>query len=451
MLAERWRQIESLFQEALTKSPAQRSGFLDDACSNDSVLRQEIESLLAYEHLAGDFLESDASDLKPNSPRDLVPAGERIGPYIVTDLLGAGGMGEVYKTHDERLGRDVAVKFLSSRIAHDAASVERFEREARAVSALNHPNICTLHDVGARQGPRHLVMELHEGQSLKDRMTGGPLPLQELASIAGHVCAALEAAHDKAIVHRDLKPANIFVTKTGQVKVLDFGLAKREAEPPLTGEPAGDATRSVTLTGSGTLLGTLAYMSPEQAMGMSVDARSDLFSLGVVLYEMATGRRPFRGKTPAGILGSLLTESPDKPSLLNPATPGKLDRVILKALEKDPATRYVSAAELSADLNALATTRVRRWQLWMTGSVLLVAVAAGTVALGRWGDVPRQSPATQTPRQLTANPPEDPVMQAALSTDGKAVAYGDFGGIHVRAIDKGETRVIPPPADYCFR
>ena len=360
-------------------------------------------------------------------------------------------MGEVYKARDERLDRDVAVKFLSSRMADDAASVERFEREARAVSALNHPNICTVHDVGESQGRRYMVMELLEGQSLKDRMTEGPLPVRELASIASQVCAALQAAHHKAIVHRDLKPANIFVLKTAQVKVLDFGLAKREAEVPLTGIPVDDATHSVTLTGAGTLLGTLAYMSPEQALGASVDARSDVFSLGVVLYEMATGRRPFRGKTPAGTLGSLLTEAPEKPSAVNPAVPGKLDRVILKALEKDPACRYSSAAEFNADLQPLLhPARTRRASLWTAAVVAATAIAVGVAGTeSGWFNAGRRPDVV--PRQLTANPPEDPVMVASISPDGKTIAYEDFSGIHLRGTETGETDLIAPPEDYCFR
>jgi serine/threonine protein kinase len=450
MLAERWRRIESLFNEALQKDVAQRASFLDQACSADTLLRQEVESLLAHEPLAGDFLESRGSALKSDTSRELVPAGERIGPYTVVELLGAGGMGEVYKAHDQRLDRDIAVKFLSSRMAGDAASLDRFEREARAASALNHTNICTVHDVGEIQNRRYIVMELLEGQSLKDHMRDGPLTNGELVFIARQVCAALQAAHDKGIVHRDLKPANIFVTNTGQVKILDFGLAKRKTEISAPGFPVVHTTPSLTLTAAGEVLGTLAYMSPEQAQGKNVDPRSDLFSLGVVLYEMASGRRPFRGKTPAGILGSILTESPAKPSDFNANIPAKLDSLILKALEKDPAKRHLSAAELSADLEEIATPRRRHRMRWIAAS-LLIAVTAGAVALGKWGYLPRQTPAAQMPRQLTANPPEDPVMQASLSPDGKTVAYEDFAGIHLRRIDTGETRVIPPPPDYCFR
>ncbi len=198
MLVERWRRIESLFNEALVKSPEERPRFLDEACSDDPALRREVDSLLAHASLAGDFLESDASETAPARQLDLVPTGERIGPYTVIELLGTGGMGEVYRAHDHRLDRDIAVKFVSSRIAGDAASLDRFEREARAASALNHPNICTVHDVGETHGRRFIVMELLEGQSLKDRIAEGPLSTRELAGITREVCAALQAAHERA-------------------------------------------------------------------------------------------------------------------------------------------------------------------------------------------------------------------------------------------------------------
>jgi serine/threonine protein kinase len=384
-------------------------------------------------------------------PRDLVRAGERIGPYTVIEPLGAGGMGEVYRAHDQRLDRDVAIKFLSRPIADEVASLERFEREARAASALNHPNICTVYDVGESECRRYIVMELLEGQSLKERMARSRLSIQELASITGQVCAALRAAPYKGIVHRDLKPANIFVTASGPVKVLDFGLAKRGAEIPSPGVRIHDATQSVTLTAAGTILGTLAYMSPEQAMGKSVDSRSDIFSLGVALYEMATGRRPFRGQTAAGILGSMLTESPERPSSINATIPARLDRVILKALEKDPACRYSSAAELNLDLQPLLhSARTRRASLWTAAVVAVTAIAVG-LAGSELGWFSAGTRPDVVPRQLTANPPEDPVMVASISPDGKTIAYGDFSGIHMRGTETGETDLIAPPEDYCFR
>jgi eukaryotic-like serine/threonine-protein kinase len=451
MLVERWRRVESLFHEALAKSPAEWANFLDEACSGDTALRREIESLLVHESLAGGFLESDQSDTRPAAPRDPVPAGERMGPYTIVEPLGAGGMGEVYKAHDERLDRDVAIKFLLRRMAEDAASLERFEREARAASALNHPNICTVHDVGESQGRRYIVMELLDGQSLKERIARGPLSIREIASITRQVCAALQAAHEKGIVHRDVKPANIYLTPGGGVKVLDFGLAKRAGELASPESRSNGPPHNPTLSATRPLIGTLAYVSPEQAVGGHVDARSDIFSLGMVMYEMATGRVAFRGKTPAGILGSILTEDPARPSAVSAGVPAKLEGVILKALEKDPARRYSSAAELSADLDQwLKPSRVRRATQMAVG-VAVFAILAAAVAGSRFGWFAVGSRTDLVPRQITANPPEDPVMQAALSPDGKTVAYEDFAGIHLRRIDTGETRLIPPPPDYCFR
>src|ERR1019366_9456992 len=353
MVIERWRRIESLFHAAHEKTAEERARFLDETCSGDQALRREVESLLANEDLAASFLESDGSGSPATAAQEPVPPGERIGPYTIMELLGAGGMGQVYRAHDKRLDRHVAIKFLPRGMTDEPAARDRFEREARAASALNHSNICTVHDVGEFQGRPFIVMELLEGQSLKDRIARRPVPLAEFSAVTRQVCAALEAAHGKGIVHRDVKPANIFVTQGGQVKILDFGLAKRGEESvsvsSATPRPAG-STRALSLTNTGTIVGNLAYMSPEQTVGEEVDARSDIFSLGVVLYEMATGQPPFRGKTPAGIMGSILTESPVKPSTVNAAIPAKLDRVLLKTLEKDREVRYQSVASLSADL-----------------------------------------------------------------------------------------------------
>ncbi len=233
MSAERWRQIESVFNTAHEKTAGERTRNLDEACGGDQSLRREVESLLAFQDLAASFLVSGASGSPAPAAHDRVLPGERIGPYTVMELLGAGGMGQVYNAHDQRLDRYVVIKFLPGTMSDDPAALERFEREARSASALNHPNICTIHDVGEFQGRSFMVMEHLEGQSLKDRIAGEPIPLAEFSAITWQVCAALEAAHAKGIVHRDVKPANIFVTRGGQAKILDFGLAKRGAKRPL--------------------------------------------------------------------------------------------------------------------------------------------------------------------------------------------------------------------------
>src|SRR6185503_21180857 len=286
--------------------------------------------------------------------------GTRLGPYEILSALGAGGMGEVYKARDTRLDRTVAVKVLPPALAADPQFRERFHREARAISHLTHPNICTLHDVGEHEGTAFLVMELLEGQTLAERLESGPLPPAQALTVAIEVASALAAAHRAGIVHRDLKPGNVILTKAGagltgspRAKLLDFGLAKTNAPVIAVGVTSAPTTPP-GITVQGTILGTFQYMAPEQIEGLEADARTDIFAFGCVLFEMLTGGKAFEGKTPASLLGAILNGEPPRVSTVQPVTPPSLDRTVATCLAKDPDDRYQSARDLVRDLQWIA-------------------------------------------------------------------------------------------------
>jgi tetratricopeptide (TPR) repeat protein len=359
MDSERWKQVDGLLQAVLERKPEERDAFLRNACAADEDLEGEVRSLLAAQQQAGSFMESPAIEeaaralaqqQRNDNERqpDDSPIGRTISHYRVIGKLGAGGMGVVYEAEDIRLNRRVALKFLPENLAHDSKALQRFKREAYAASSLNHASICTIYEVEEHDGQPVIVMELLEGESLKERIRNGPLSTDELLDLGIQTSDALAAAHAKGIIHRDIKPANIFVASSERVKILDFGLAK--AVPGHRPEIEPDEE---SLTAEGVVPGTTAYMSPEQVRGEEIDARSDLFSLGVVLYEAATGKRPFIGKNRVLMMDAILNEKPATPSRVNGELPAGIDAIIVKALAKDREQRYQQASEIRSDLRAL--------------------------------------------------------------------------------------------------
>jgi serine/threonine protein kinase len=364
---ERWREIEQLFHSALERPPTDRAVFLNNACP-DPAMRKEVEALLKSDGAHDESVETlpamvAAAWMTHDQSEKLI--GQTIGRYKILRSLGAGGMGQVYLSEDPTLGRKVALKLLPSQFTQDQDRLRRFEQEARHASALNHPNIITIHEIGQWNETHFIVTEFVEGKTLRERMQAAPLPLSEVLEIGIQVASALGAAHAAGIIHRDIKPANIMVRADGYVKVLDFGLAK------LTASSSAERDR----TDPGHVMGTVGYMSPEQALGKSLDHRTDIFSLGVVLYEMATGTRPFDGDSDAAVYDAILHKTPPRSQKLSHS----LDGVIRHALEKEPAARYETASELREDLKRIeAGTKPRQSR---NKRRVRFAVASGAAAL----------------------------------------------------------------------
>ena len=344
---DRWRRVEALYHEIRVRPARERAAALLAACPNDPAMAAEVQALLDQPESATGFLATPPAEVAAGLVSKAGPSliGQRIGAFEVQSLLGLGGMGEVYRARDTRLGRDVAIKVLPEAFARDAPSLARFDREARALASLNHPNILGVYDVGTHEGTAFVVTELLEGRTLRDVLAPGALPLRKTVDYATQIANGLAAAHEKGIVHRDLKPANIWVTNDGRVKILDFGLAR------IVTASSVDVPSGSTMTGAGTVLGTAGYMAPEQVRGEPADHRADIFSFGVVLYEMLTGRRAFVRDSTPGTLAAILDADP-------PSWPGdgsaaslRLLRLAHRCLEKQPQARLQSARDLTLFLS----------------------------------------------------------------------------------------------------
>jgi Tol biopolymer transport system component len=439
MEAERWKRVDDLLQAALERQPGARAEFLGKACAGDEALEREVRSLVASEEAAGGFLLSPAMEVaaramagsqEPDSGDSLT--GQTISHYRIVEKLGAGGMGVVWKARDTRLDRFVALKFLPTAEMSDPERKRRFVQEARSASALNHPNIITIYDIGQEYGADFIAMEFVPGKALNQSIPRKGMRLNEALQYATQVADALAAAHAAGIVHRDLKPGNIMVNENGCIKVLDFGLAKLTEQGG-----ASESVRTVTLaetpkTGGGTIVGTAAYMSPEQADGKKVDARTDIFSFGALLYEMVTGRRAFGGDSMASILSAILREEPKPASEIAQGLPRALDRIIARCLQKDPSLRYQHAGDLKIDLQQVKGETAagdsaihqpmprklgmgRRW--WVAAAACVAVLLAVQWRFYRTESAP-------LPWKLTRLTNESGLStSAALSQDGKLVAY----------------------------
>ena len=475
MKPERNRQIDGVFQAALARNQAERAAFLDEACAGDPALRREVEALLSSDEQAEGFIESPAIEIAPELVVDdhkTNVTGKTIGPYRLESLLGSGGMGRVYLGHDQRLGRKVALKLLDPGLTGASEHRTRFLREARLAASLDHPNICTIHEVGEAAGRLFIAMQYVEGETLRRVIRGRPLKLDSLLSISLQVADALAEAHSRGIIHRDVKAGNIIITSRGQAKVLDFGLAK------LLERAEGEAETHLTMTGA--VMGTPASMSPEQARGQRADHRSDIFSLGGVLYEMATGHVPFSGRSKADVISALLNQPHTPAAKLNKEIPAHLSAVIDRALAKEPADRYQSMSEMIADLRqvvaeaggldhlfsssaggvGLVTPYIapRRRPLiktpWAIASMVacMALVILGLIAAYFWAKSPKP---TSPPQQSLISTFPGSHYKASFSPDGQKITFTNIVDnvpqIWIKALAQGEPLQITSGEDAADR
>ena len=468
MTPERWEELKRVLAAALERKPQERPAYLDQVCAEPSI-RRELESLIAA-HEQGDssFME------RPLVESGMLKLGAKLGPYEILGPLGAGGMGEVYRARDSKLGRDVAIKVLPTNFVNDPERLSRFQREARMLAALNHPNIATIHGIEQSDSVRYLVMELVPGETLAGQVSAGALSIEESLKICGQIAEALEAAHEKGVIHRDLKPANVKVTPEGRVKVLDFGLAKASG-----GDGGLDLSNAVTLTAMGTeegrIVGTPAYMSPEQARGKPVDKRTDIWAFGCVLYEMLTGKQAFRGETVSDTLAALLEREPDWQAL-PPVTPAKIRDLLRRCLQKDVNKRCRDAGDVRTEIEeALAApptvgastprpaTRGWRDRLTQAGlAVFVLTTVALAIGFALRALKPPQSP---QPVRLNAEIGADASLDtslgpsALLSPDGTRLVLVASGAdqkrhIYVRSLDQlqatalSDTEGAPMPSSF---
>jgi serine/threonine protein kinase/Tol biopolymer transport system component len=434
---ERWNRIDQLLQSALDHEPDQRAAFLREACAGDEPLLREVESLVSSYEQAGDFLERPtvrvALERFPLERAGFL-VGRQVGPYELLSLLGAGGMGEVYRATDTRLKRFVAIKFLSADSSLDEKRLQYFEREARLASALNHPNIVTIYDIGRSEFGPYIAMELVDGKTLRDTLADGPLPLKRVLQLAAQLADGLAKAHAAGIFHRDLKPENLMITREGLVKILDFGLAKLTPTP--ASEDAAQATMDMLRSKPGVILGTIGYMSPEQASGLPADFRSDQFSVGSILYEMTTGKHPFRRATSVETLSAIIRDEPEPVAAVNPNVPMNIRWIIGRCLAKNVEERYASTLDLARDLQnlrehfsdvaswdasrtlATPTSKTTSWSLFFVAAglaTLVLGVAIGAV-------LRRDFSAPPIFHEISFG--HGNITSARFAADGQTVIYG---------------------------